>query len=153
MKNITEFQGEYRFLSNFWPASILYGDILFPTTEHAYQAAKTIKRKERIAIAECTTPGRAKRLGAQCELRSDWDYIKLDVMRKLLVIKFQIPELQILLLATGDAQLEEGNKWGDTFWGVCNNVGENHLGKLLMAVRTYYQAVKMNSVDVDRRSI
>lgn len=29
----------------------------------------------------------------------------------------------------------EGNTWGDKFWGVCDGEGENHLGKLLMEVR------------------
>ena len=44
-------------------------------------------------------------------------------------------KLQKQLLATGDQHLEETNKWGDTFWGVCNGVGSNHLGKILMKVR------------------
>lgn len=29
----------------------------------------------------------------------------------------------------------KGNYWKDTYWGVCNGVGENHLGKLLMKIR------------------
>jgi hypothetical protein len=44
--------------------------------------------------------------------------------------------LKQLLLATGDKELIEGNTWGDTFWGVCNGIGQNHLGKILMAKRT-----------------
>ena len=39
------------------------------------------------------------------------------------------------LLGTGDTYLEEGNTWNDTFWGVCNGVGENNLGRILMEVR------------------
>jgi predicted NAD-dependent protein-ADP-ribosyltransferase YbiA (DUF1768 family) len=39
------------------------------------------------------------------------------------------------LLETGDAELIEGNDWGDTFWGVCGGKGNNFLGKLLMEVR------------------
>ena len=39
------------------------------------------------------------------------------------------------LMDTGDAELIEGNNWNDTFWGVCNNAGENNLGKLLMKIR------------------
>ena len=49
--------------------------------------------------------------------------------------KFTYPDLQEKLLATGDAYLEEGNYWNDTTWGVCNGVGENRLGKILMQVR------------------
>jgi predicted NAD-dependent protein-ADP-ribosyltransferase YbiA (DUF1768 family) len=37
--------------------------------------------------------------------------------------------------ATGDRKLVEGNYWHDTFWGVCNGVGENYLGEILMHVR------------------
>ena len=39
---ITEFQDAYRFLSNFFPAEVIYEDIKYSTAEHAYQAAKTL---------------------------------------------------------------------------------------------------------------
>ncbi|NWN81082.1 NADAR family protein, partial [Bacillus sp. (in: firmicutes)] len=39
------------------------------------------------------------------------------------------------LLQTGESILIEGNTWGDKIWGVCNGVGENKLGKILMKVR------------------
>lgn len=29
----------------------------------------------------------------------------------------------------------EVNNWGDTYWGVCNGIGDNHLGKILMKIR------------------
>lgn len=58
-------------------------------------------------------------------------------MEELLVIKFsgKDPFLTRALMATGNAELVEGNTWNDTFWGICNGTGENHLGKLLMKVR------------------
>ena len=45
--------------------------------------------------------------------------------------------LKALLLATGDAELQEGNTWNDTFWGVSSKTGKgkNTLGKILMKVR------------------
>jgi len=49
--------------------------------------------------------------------------------------KFKQPELKAKLLATGDAELIEGNHWGDIVWGVCRGKGENRLGKILMKVR------------------
>lgn len=58
------------------------------------------------------------------------------------VVKFAEPGLQAKLLETGNEELVEGNYWGDTFWGVCRGRGENHLGKLLMKVRTYYKNQK-----------
>ena len=41
MSDITEFQNEYRFLSNFWPAVVKYDGMVFQTVEAAYVAAKT----------------------------------------------------------------------------------------------------------------
>ena len=38
-------------------------------------------------------------------------------------------------MATRDRVLIEGNDWGDTFWGMTDGEGENHLGKILMRVR------------------
>ncbi len=53
-----------------------------------------------------------------------------------MLAKFKQNErLKRLLLATGDAELIEGNDWGDTIWGMCDGEGENLLGKILMKVR------------------
>lgn len=129
------FHGENRFLSNFSYSDIVYEDQLYPTVEHAFQAAKTLDLQDRYLISMASTPGMAKREGRQVQLRPDWEEIKLEVMAKLLRLKFADPELKQLLLATGDDYLEETNTWNDTYWGVCNGVGENHLGRLLMMVR------------------
>jgi predicted NAD-dependent protein-ADP-ribosyltransferase YbiA (DUF1768 family) len=40
-----------------------------------------------------------------------------------------------MLIDTGNEELCEFNTWGDTFYGVCNGVGKNILGKLLMEIR------------------
>ena len=136
LTEIERFQGEYRFLSNFWPARIIHGGIEYPTVEHAYQAAKTDDVKLKQKIARARTPGIAKRLGKRAKLRSDWDEVKVAVMTGLVAIKFTInPALRKLLLDTGKARLVEGNDWNDTFWGVCRGVGENHLGCILMDIR------------------
>ena len=132
---INSFEGEYAFLSNFYEHPISNGVITFPTNEHYFQAMKTLEDDERLAIARAATPGQAKRMGRKVQLRSDWESIKLDVMETAVRIKFTDPELAAKLIATGDEELVEGNWWNDTFWGVCNGVGENHLGKILMKVR------------------
>ncbi len=132
-KPILEFQGEYRFLSNFWPALIDYEGITYPSVEHAYQAAKTLDQDTRLVIAATDTPGKTKRLGGGVTLRPNWDFIKRQVMKDLLLIKFRKDgPLHNWLMCTRD---EEGNYWGDTYWGVCKGVGMNWLGKLLMEVR------------------
>ena len=132
---INSFEGEYAFLSNFYEHPISNGVITFPTNEHYFQAMKTLEDDERLAIARAATPGQAKRMGRSVKLRPDWESIKLDVMETAVRIKFTAPELAAKLIATGDEELVEGNWWNDTFWGVCNGVGENHLGKILMKVR------------------
>jgi ribA/ribD-fused uncharacterized protein len=136
-KQITAFQGPHRFLSNFWmqdAAPVDYEGIQWPTVEHAFQAAKSGRSEQ--FLRECATPGQAKRLARLLPCRSDWNDIKLAVMLCLLRSKFSNPTLAAQLVATGDAELIEGNTWGDRFWGQCPlGQGENWLGRLLMLVR------------------
>lgn len=140
---IRSFTGDYRFLSNFYPAKIAYEDILFPTAEHLYQARKCILQDHSITdirsitrIIETNNPKTAKHLGGMAKIRSDWDIVKLDVMLEVVRMKFQQnPLLTERLISTGDSVLIETNWWGDTCFGVCRGVGQNHLGLILMKVR------------------
>jgi len=151
---ITKFWAQYRFLSNFYPvyAGIPFGyarpQLRYPTVEHAYQAAKTLDLEWRFRIKNAERPGGAKALGNKCPLRSDWENVRINIMRDLLRSKFAQLSFKTKLLDTGERQLIEGNKWGDQFWGMTweteydegksvgkTLVGENHLGILLMQVR------------------
>jgi N-glycosidase YbiA len=134
MSKIESFQGEHRFLSNFWPVEVQLDGIAYPSVEHAYVASKTLDLVARRDIPNMAA-GAAKRYGRKLRLRSDWNDVRLGVMAKLVLQKFQVPELAAKLRATGSTELVEGNTWGDTFWGVCDGVGQNNLGKILMAVR------------------
>lgn len=137
MSPITEFSGEYRWLSNFWPVEIVRADgIAYPSAEHAYVAAKILDLPTRRALAAMASAGQVKRAGRALELRSDWDKVKQTEMLSILRLKFQQPGLAERLRATGSAELIEGNTWGDTYWGVCCGKGQNILGKLLMRVRS-----------------
>lgn len=130
------FRGKHRFLSNFYPSEVSLDGILYPSIEHAYQAAKTIDITTRREIAALKTPGQAKRRGRRVILRSNWEHIKEEIMYELVLQKFaRHPVLRQLLLATGEQQLVEGNTWGDTYWGVCDGEGQNRLGKILERVR------------------
>ncbi len=130
------FRGEFGFLSNFAAAKVTLDGMEYPTVEHAYMAAKTLNPLERLMIQRCASPVDAKRAGRKVKLRADWDKVKLAVMENLLRQKFSIPSYQMKLKSTGDLHLQEDNTWGDRFWGVCNGVGQNHLGKLLMKIRS-----------------
>jgi ribA/ribD-fused uncharacterized protein len=133
---IGEFQGKYRFLSNFYPAVVVFEGITYPHVEGAYQSAKTTDMSERRRIAAIADPAEAKRAGRALKYRPDWEQVKFDVMETCVRYKFtHHPELREKLLATGNATLEEGNNWGDRIWGVVDGQGENRLGKILMKVR------------------
>lgn len=135
MNTIDHFTGKYRFLSNFWPSVVVYDGVFYPSTEHAYQASKTLDKETRKLIQAAATPGLAKKMGRKATMRPDWEEIKLSVMEDLVTQKFRDDELREKLLDTRGAELVETNHWHDCYWGVCDGVGENHLGKILMAVR------------------
>lgn len=125
----------YDFLSNFFPSTVRFEGVLYPTCEHAYQASKTVDLKIRELIKKAKSPYEAKKLGQSVQLRSDWHEVRISIMRKLIHEKFENPFLRPLLLSTADAELILNNKWNDKFWGVCRGVGENWLGKILMDER------------------
>jgi ribA/ribD-fused uncharacterized protein len=136
MQTINRFRGQYHFLSNFYPSPVKWEGIVYPTVEHAFQAAKTDLLAARRHIRDAVTPGDAKRLGRQVKLREGWQEARVGVMLLLLIQKFRYSSsLADALLATGDARLEEGNTWGDRFWGTVDGEGRNTLGILLMGVR------------------
>ena len=136
MEPINSFKGDYEFLSNFYMSPVIYDGLEYKSVEHAYQAAKTNDPIWKDKIIAAMTAGQAKKLGGKCSMRLDWNDVKLPLMEKLVQKKFQDDELKKKLLATGDRLLVEGNFWGDTFWGVCKGVGTNHLGLILMMVRS-----------------
>lgn len=138
-KAITSFKGDYFFLSNFYSAPVSYGGFLFQNNEAAFQAAKCPERMRQFCGLN---PRDAKRLGCLVKLRPDWELVKYDVMYEVCKSKFtRNPDLRAKLLATGEAELIEGNTWGDQEWGVCRGVGENHLGKTLMKIRSELRSI------------
>lgn len=147
-KVIDSFEGKYAFLSNFYDSPFIgnIDEIEYPTVEHYFQAQKSLSLQERRMIAAAPTPGKAKYFGRRVDLRPDWEFKKLKVMKYALKRKFDThPDLKKQLLATDDAILIEGNTWHDNFWGDCscqkceNIAGKNNLGKLLMMLRAEYK--------------
>jgi ribA/ribD-fused uncharacterized protein len=134
---IKGFFGYFRFLSNFAESPIEIDGHVYPTVEHYYQSQKSSEENVRRWIREAETPAIAKKRGNQVVLRPDWKTIRIGVMCKGVEAKFrQNTDLQAKLLVTDPAYLEETNYWNDDFWGVCNGNGKNHLGLILMNVRT-----------------
>lgn len=137
MPNIHEFQGEHRWLSNFWPCNVVFDGLVYPTVEHAYQAAKTNDPRIRDYIARLPTPGQAKKFGRTIDISPGWRERRINVMSELIHYKFSDanPELMDKLINTGTCHIEEGNTWGDRFWGVCGGKGQNRLGAIIMHKR------------------
>ena len=136
---IDSFTGEYRWLSNFSEHPFTVDGVVYLTAEHFYQSRKTINEMERFAVIEQPTPGRAKREGKKVTLRTDWDIVRNQVMRNAVFHKFEAhPDLQQKLIDPKATELIEGNTGGDTYWGICDGVGENQLGHTLMLLRTNY---------------
>lgn len=135
MEVIREFIDAYAFLSNFYHSPVKYRNLIYLNAEAAFQAQKESCEKDKEQYTRMN-PAQAKLVGRNCNLREDWEEIKEQTMYEIVKAKFtQNEALAKLLLATGDAYLEEGNWWHDTTWGVCNGVGQNKLGKILMRVR------------------
>lgn len=138
-EKICGFFGKYFFLSNGKKCAIQDEEdpnITYPYSENAYQASKfedlNIRRqfqnidfKEAIHLA----------WELKNHIRKDWESIKTQKMKSILQQKFQNAALNTLLQETQNKYLEETNHWNDTFWGVCNGIGENRLGKILMEIR------------------
>lgn len=132
---IKEFRGKYFFLSNFYEAPVTWQGITYDNNESAFQSAKVFDEKIRKSFAHLA-PSMAKRKGRHVLLRHDWEKVKDDIMFEICLAKFsQNENLKQKLLDTGNEYLEEGNTWGDTYWGTVNGKGKNKLGKTLMKVR------------------
>ena len=151
---IDRFAGEHRFLSNFYDSQVFYDGYWYPTLEHAFQASKTLNHTDRERIINAPTPRDAKKIGREVTLREDWEFVKVNIMGSLLQAKFSEPWLAKKLLETQNKELVEGNSWHDQIWGNCTcgearckEPGENHLGKLLMQVRSVIYDFAMEVVN------
>jgi len=139
---IDNFRDANFFLSNFYPAPMVYDFIFYPTSEHAFVAQKTTDELIRLRIARLPTPGMAKTAGRELQLRPNWEEKKDAIMASILEVKFQDPTLRAKLLATAPAHLIEGNHWHDNYWGICRcescfgyESGMNKLGYALQELR------------------
>lgn len=156
-----EFKGEKRFLSNMYiapiifnfnidtPSGIIYGDNeKYLSSEHLYQALKSESLHWQLIVRSIAKPEKTKSIARKSLktlladnvstfiIREDWHDIKLSIMEKIVTEKFkQNPELFVKLKLI-EGIIEEKNCWNDKYWGTVNGIGENHLGKILMTIRS-----------------
>ena len=135
---ISQFKGEYSWLSNFATASIQSGDFLFPSVEHAYMSEKSDSKEWKLFCTnDANSPGAVKKASYHEKLVDGWHEKKVGIMRQFLIQKFNQEPYKTLLIKTGSNYISEGNWWDDCFWGICLklNSGENMLGRLIMEIR------------------
>ena len=142
MNKITSFKDEHRFLSNFYQSPVTLDGLTYPNAEAAFQAQKCEKEEDKVKYTLVKNPVVAKRMGKkEPNLPGNWNEISYGIMLDVVRAKFSVPEMKEKLLATGDAELVEGNNHHDNLWGDCTcprcaaRVGQNRLGKILMKVR------------------
>ena len=128
------FRNNFYFLSNMYPCRVHYRGIEYTCAESAFQAQKCTDESEKLMFNNING-FESKKLGRKVSLRKDWNTVRVSIMEEIVRAKFaQHPELANKLTKV-EGHIQVDNSWKDTFWGVCNGVGENHLGKILMKIR------------------
>jgi len=148
---ISRFRGEFFYLSNFFPCrhAVEFDGDLYPTSEHAYQAAKIEERSVREPFT-CggslgDNPMDAKRKGGKVKKRPNWDSKKVSIMLAIVRSKFACDrDFQKKLIATKGQTIIEGHT-NDNFWGGTRN----HLGHILMKVRDELADAEQRVVPID----
>ncbi len=131
-------KGEHGSFSNFSRHGFELDGAYWPTSEHYFQAQKFAGTEHVELIRLAKTPKQAATMGRDRArpLRTDWEQVKIDVMRRGVLAKFTThADIREILLATGDEEIVE-NAPGDYFWGSGKTgSGQNWLGRVLMNVR------------------
>lgn len=134
----------YEFTNFYRGGTIFLDSCQWPTSEHYFQAQKFVGTPYVELIRDTSWPREAFNLSRDPKvskwIRSDWEEVKVDIMRKVLFAKFtQSKHLKSRLLGTGDRELVERSPY-DGFWGDGGDgTGQNRLGKLLMELRMKLQ--------------
>ncbi len=132
--------GDYKAFSNFAKKPFTLDGQEYISVENYFQSQKFADTAPEYAeqIRNQKNPALTRVMGKTKKhpIRADWEDVKLDIMRRGLVAKFQAhTDLKDLLVGTGAARLEEESAV-DSFWGIgADGTGENQMGKLLMDVR------------------
>lgn len=128
----------YGCFSNFSAHGFMLDELYWATSEHYFQAQKFVGTSYLEKVQQTKTPKDAANMGRDrsLPLRSDWNQVKDEVMRKAVLQKFRThADIQEILLATGDEVLVE-NSPIDYYWGCGKDgSGKNKLGQILMEVR------------------
>ena len=131
-------------LTNYYVCDVVVDGRKFSSSEAAYHAEKFLDKDLKDLMMKLD-PDESKHVTRELKrfIREDWDSVKYNLMKKILLEKFkQNEDCLIELLNTGDIELiEDTTGWHDNIWGecTCDNCKslehQNLLGKVLMEVR------------------
>lgn len=128
----------YGEFSNFALFPIVIEGLLWPTSEHYYQAQKFFDPLLKEQVRAAASPFLAAQIGRDPNLpmRDDWDDVRDGFMMIALKAKFsQYDVLRTLLRSTLKSHIYEHTK-NDCYWGDCGDrTGQNKLGQQLMQIR------------------
>jgi predicted NAD-dependent protein-ADP-ribosyltransferase YbiA (DUF1768 family) len=155
---IERFRGEYFPFSNMYPLhEWIEADcgVLVPTSKHAYMANRFKDTRIQLAVAAArgleTSSAiykdglAAKKLAHELiaageKLSAANPIARIALMRRVVRQKVDKNDaVRSLLTSTDEQDIQEGNDWGDTFWGVSpvgSAIGQNNLGKIYMELRS-----------------
>jgi ribA/ribD-fused uncharacterized protein len=139
---IGTFREEHYWLSNMYETAVEFEGLRYGSSEAAYQAQKFLDPAIREQMSRLDGKS-AKKLAATLQCREGWLGMRRSVMERVVMAKFsQNEELRRKLVCdTEGFWLEEGNTWGDAYFGVVTSevtgrpFGANVLGRTLMKVR------------------
>jgi len=136
------FTRPYYMLSNFAAFVVEWRGLPWPTSEHAYQAAKFDDANLREKIRLAHSPQEAYDIAHSNEkkVREVWNDEKVSIMEEIVRAKLmQHPLIQKKLLEMSNQPIVEDSPT-DSFWGWGSNKnGKNHLGKIWMKLRKELQ--------------
>ncbi|MBU0977032.1 MAG: NADAR family protein [Nanoarchaeota archaeon] len=131
---------EFYVFDNFSSFQVNYNGVVFPTSEHAFQAMRFIKTSPEIfeKIKNARSAHDAQKIAFENQEKGDpdWDKKMRDVMKDILKNKIdQHPYVLKKLLQTGNRKIIE-DSWRDSVWGWGDDKhGQNLLGKIWMELR------------------
>lgn len=135
---------EFYVFDNFTAFQVEYDGYLYPTSEHAYQAAmfKGVAEKIMEEIKKAKSSHDAQKIAQKNREKriQNWDDIKTNIMKEILKCKIeQHPYVLKKLLESGNREIIE-DSWRDAEWGWGENKdGKNLLGKIWMELRKEYR--------------
>lgn len=123
LKNITT-----EYLSNNYMHPLQIDGQEWPSVEHYVLAHQFTDSSLRECIRTCRTLTEIRKMIRKKPIRSDWEQVRDDIMRKALEEKFKDPEMRVYLIHTVGFQI---HCKGDPYWGETRN----RRGELLMELR------------------